>query len=303
MKKYLDIARLKKKYLNKFEVGDKICVTEKVDGANASFTYDPVTNETIAFSRNKQLDSSNTLRGFYEWTQQLDQEIVRDLTDCGRYIIFGEWLVPHTVHYPEQAYNKFYMFDIYDTVKKEYMPQDFTWGKYYLVRGFDSKMEFVPRLYSGNFTNWEMLMDIVGTTKLGAEPCGEGIVIKNQSKLNSENSYIKIVSSQFSEVKGAKKVKEVSPEDLAKKKEEEDSVKTIVTRRRVEKILEKLVDEGIITENWDEKDLGIISKNITKLVYEDCRKEEPEVVLKNKKFGKICAKVTMGIVKEILSER
>ena len=52
-------------------------------------------------------------------------------------------------------------------------------------------------------------------------------------------------------------------------------VETIATRARVEKNLNKLIDEGIIAEGYD---MSTIAKNICKEVYNDCVKEEPETV-------------------------
>lgn len=41
MKKYVDIERFKEKYDTVFSIGEQVTITEKVDGSNASFTYDP----------------------------------------------------------------------------------------------------------------------------------------------------------------------------------------------------------------------------------------------------------------------
>jgi hypothetical protein len=49
--------------------------------------------------------------------------------------------------------------------------------------------------------------------------------------------------------------------------------------------------------------MGIIAKNINKLMYEDCVKEEPDTVNAIEGFGKICGSLTMEYVREILKER
>lgn len=41
-KKYVDIARLKASYSEAFEIGEEITLSEKVDGANASFSYEMI---------------------------------------------------------------------------------------------------------------------------------------------------------------------------------------------------------------------------------------------------------------------
>jgi len=62
--------------------------------------------------------------------------------------------------------------------------------------------------------------------------------------------------------------------------EAERYVRTIVTEARVRKIVNKLVDEGIMPEKIERKDLQIIYKNLPKRIYEDCLKEEPEIIQK-----------------------
>ena len=49
MKKYVDIERLKVKYTEMFDIGEHIIVESKIDGANASFTYDEETDCIAAF--------------------------------------------------------------------------------------------------------------------------------------------------------------------------------------------------------------------------------------------------------------
>lgn len=302
MKKYVDIERMKEKYFEAFSAGENITVSVKIDGANASFTYDPDTASNKAFSRKTELNESNTLRGFWNLTQQFPIDVVKSVTQDGRYIIYGEWLVPHTVKYPEPMYKKFYMFDIYDTVSEHYMPHSFTYGAYEKLKALGCDIEFVPILFTGTFTSWDDLMKYVGISHTGASPCDEGIVVKSQDRLNdADNSkspkYIKIVSEEFSEVHQDHQ-KLVDPEKLAKRQADEVLATTIVTARRITKGLEKLIEDDIIPEDWDEKSLGIIAKHLPRLIYNDCIKEEPETVAQIKNFGKICGSLTMKLARE-----
>ena len=311
MKKYLDIVRLKAKYNEIFDIGEHIIVESKIDGANASFTYDAELNSIIAFSRNTQLNEMNNLRGFWEWTQRFSLNDIKEITEEGRYIIFGEYLCPHAVVYPDTAYNKFYMFDIWDCTKECYIPYHDAWiifGKL-LVAAEKANVEinFVPVLYDGKFNSWEELMELMKLKTLGGQPCEEGIVIKTQDRLkDKENSKrpknIKIVNEQFGEVhKGAKKP--IDPEILKQREEARSYVAQFATRRRIEKILLKLVDEGKLPIDWDETNMKEISKTVPKLVFEDIRKEEPEVVLSVEGFGKFSGSITMEIIRLILNER
>ena len=59
----------------------------------------------------------------------------------------------------------------------------------------------------------------------------------------------------------------------------------------------KLVDEGILPENWGAKEMGIVAKNLPNEVYADCIKEEPEIVKQIDNFGKIVHSIVMGIAR------
>lgn len=305
-KKYMDIQRLQVKYADVFTPGEHVVISEKIDGANSSFTYNKETDSAVAFSRKQELSETNTLRGFWNLVQTFSKDVVKTLTEDGRYIFFGEYLVSHTVPYLEPCYQKFYMFDVYDTVDEVWMPHSFTFNKFNAAVSAGLDIKFVPVFFDGKFVSWEDLMLYVGTTALGGE-MGEGIVVKSQDRLNENDPkkpiYLKIVSEKFSEVHSSKPRKTLSPEELKVREEGKEKVASIVTKRRAEKLLEKLVDEGVIPEDWDETNMGAIAKVIGKLMYEDCRKEEEETVLSIESFGKICNSITMAHVKEILKDR
>lgn len=309
MKKYVDIERLKVKYEDCFQIGEEITVSEKVDGSNASFTYDPETDTVLAFSRRNPLNETNTLNGFWEWTQRLNKQAVNIATQGGRFIIFGEWLTKHTIRYPDNRLKNFYMFDLWDTVNEQYMSfEDVNATFAGLSKAIEKDEEVIylaPIFYTGPFKGWDHLYGLMGQTQLDAEPCGEGIVIKTQDRLGDKSTripkYIKLVSEKFSEVHKDHK-KPIDPEELKKKEALRNYAATIVTKRRAEKILQKMIEDGIIPEDWDEHDMGTIAKNINKLMYEDCKKEEPETVMAIEGFGKICGGLTMGYVRDILKD-
>lgn len=295
MKKYKDIERLKDKYAPAFKVGEHITITEKIDGANASI----VVNEDgtlTACSRRNELNQNNTLQGFYDFVQTLDASIVSAAL-TSRYILFGEWLVKHTIRYPEDKMKQFYVFDVYDTETEQYMPWDFTKQ----IAEFIG-LKTVPLFYDGPFISWEHIYSFVGKTEIGGEPTGEGVVIKSQDRLDNKFSgtpeYVKIVAKEFSEVHQSKPQKEIDPAKVAAKQAAEDLAATIVTARRVEKAIQKLVEDGIVPEDWDEKSLGVIAKHLPRAVYNDCVKEEPETVAQIENFGKICGSLTMKLARE-----
>lgn len=292
-KKYMDIKVLNQSMLDWFKPGEHIVVQEKIDGANFSIRYDPLDNTVKAFSRKTQLSCENDLRGGWQWSQNLDVDKVKSVLG-DNLILFMEWLVPHTVVYPKERHKNAYCYDIYDTDTQAYLAQSAVKEK---VR--ELGLIYVPVFYDGEFTSWDDLRQFIGTTKLGGE-YGEGIVVKNQDRMPL---YTKIVTEKFRETKRCSH-KTTNPELLAERERVQKIVESVVTEARVEKILNKMVDYGVIPEDWNEHDMGVIARNIGKEVYQDCIKEEYDIVEQaGDMFGKLVPLVSMRIVREMLKER
>lgn len=278
MKKYMDIERYGKKDTIIFTVGDPIIIQEKLDGANASIKREGI--RLLAFSRNQELSEENTLRGFYEWVQTLSIDDFQE-----GFVYFGEWLVHHKLHYGEEAMNQFYLFDIYDIHNQTYLhPTDFR----SLIPLY---IKQVPVLYDGPYQSDEHLQSFVGNTMFSIQ-AGEGIVIKNTAYRNryGNQKFVKWVTDSFAEKANEKKQK------APKKCKEREIAQLYITPARVEKMLYKMVDEGIVPEMYGRQEMGIIMKNIVSRLYEDVLKEEsdelPEVLDSNlfqKEIGKIAA--------------
>lgn len=297
MAHYIDIERLKDKYMDAFVLGEHIVCQEKLDGSNGAISFDTEGN-LHAYSRKTELSPTNNLRGFYEFVLTLDKDIAFAALGS-RYILYGEWLVSHTVKYPESRMKKFYVFDVYDKKIGEYMP----WDKVKQIAEFIG-LTTVPLIYDGPFVSWEHIREFVGTTQMDAEPCGEGVVVKSQDRLDNKSSktpaYVKIVSEKFSEVH-ASKPHTIDPEKMAKRAAAEELAKTIVTEPRVRKILLKFIDENIIPTDWDEHNMGDIARVLPRAVYDDCMKEEKETAMQIENFGKICGSITMNFVRSFLN--
>lgn len=194
-KKFMNIQRIKPDIVSGFEVGDKIVIQEKIDGANAAIRYDAETDSIVAQSRKHILNTSNNLRGFYEWSQSLDKELVASgLGDD--IVLFGEWLVPHTVKYPDEKYNQFYVYDAYNTKSEEYLPQCTVEAIADVLN-----LNYIPVFYRGEFQSWEHCYSFVGKTEMGGE-YGEGCF----------NSRTKILMADGTE----KYITEVKKGDLVK---------------------------------------------------------------------------------------
>lgn len=294
-KTYRDIIHLNDDTALDFEMGCHIIVQEKIDGANASFQYDCSEDRLIAFSHHQTLSPDNDLRGFYGFTQTLDKELVREVLGT-KLRMFGEWLVPHTVQYPKERYDKFYCFDIFDTENGIYLPQE---ECHRLAEKLG--LPYVPTFYEGEFSGWQHLQDYIGKTEMGGE-YGEGIVVKDMTN----GYYTKIVCERFRESHKGKCPKDKIRALKAKRQRNDPNrqlAATIVTRARVEKLLHKLVDEGELPENWSSTHIKQISKILPKRVYLDCAKEENDTVEQIECFGKHAAAISMELVKQISLER
>jgi ATP-dependent RNA circularization protein (DNA/RNA ligase family) len=284
MRKYMDVIRHGKTGTNyTFEGNPQIVVQEKLDGSNSSFKREG--DSILCFSRNTQLNEHNTLRGFYNWVQEnLKAE---DLVEGAVY--YGEWLVPHTLRYGDNA-NKFYLFDIYDEETDRFVNFDLV--KYQAeILG----LNLVPLFYEGEYQSLEHIQSFVGKSKLGE--VGEGVVVKNVNYTDKHGKqlFTKFVSDQFSEVAKVKQHKVNTQNDAL-----QEFVNSTVTKARVSKIVHKLVDEGLLNEDYAIEDMGAILKNTGVRVFEDVIKEELDELLKLLK-GKIGKKLP-SIVKEVLAD-
>jgi hypothetical protein len=284
MKKYTDIIRHGKTFTQStLEGNPRIIIQEKLDGANASFKRNGDTIE--CFSRNTQLDEHNTLRGFYNWVQ--DNFNAEDLRED--VIYFGEWLVKHKLSYGENE-NKFYLFDIYDTYLTKY--ENFASVKNETTR---LELNLIPVFYEGVFQSLEHIQSFVGKSMLGEH--GEGVVVKNVSFTDKHGNqlFTKFVSDVFAEKAQVKKHSVKQPTDQL-----QEFVNSTVNTARVSKIIHKLVDEGVLEEDYAIEDMGTILKNTGTRVFDDVVKEELDELLKvvKSKIGRMLPQ----IVKQVLSE-
>lgn len=279
-----------------FEVGDIIQITEKWDGSNASIRYDAETGKLVAFSRRLELSYNNTLNGFWNYVQSLNPE---DYEDTPNYVIFGEWGVKNAIQYSPDAYGKWYVYDIYDVEKEKYLPQ-------VEVKKFveTHNLTYIHVLYEGEFISWEHCMTFCDSPAYGDKQ--EGIVIKNQTKLNNPYSrtpfVLKIVNDCFSEVKKNNHRQKIEdPQKIQEKEYAQSIVDQIVTKRRIEKEIYKMRDEGIVPDKIAPQDMKIVAMNLPKRIYDDCLKEEKELVeVAGQYFGKLCGSKAMYFAKEII---
>lgn len=297
-KKYMDIIRLGHgSTVGVLNPGDYIIITEKIDGANTSFGLNlEKENKLDLYSRRIEVNKDNTLRGFYGWSlENIDTDLLEP-----DYIYYGAWLCSHTVKYRPDCYQKFYLFNIYDSKKQEYL----SWEE------VEKESDYLglltpPLFYKGEYISFEHLMSYVGKTEMAID-YGEGIVVKNYKYKDRNNNqvFVKLVHENFIEVQ-----KQKDPKDPNRPKSlEAEFVNVCVTKPRIHKILLKLVDEGVFPLSFGIEDMKFILKNVNPIVYEDIMKEEASMLPENYEIdktllGRAIASRVPVLIKEILSDK
>lgn len=263
-------------------------VEEKLDGSNASFTYDADAKKVRVFSRNQELSEDNNLNGFYQYVQ----EFVKDFNDLqiatlNDYTIFGEWLTKHTVTYKDEAYNKFYAFDVFNKKSGYYVSHRLR------LEVFSTLQLKTPEEFM-TFEPAELLMlnkedvlnaikDSVGESSLTLTPnTGEGVVIKSLGVRDPDNdpSY-KLVTDRFRETKGLKQQK---PTGL-----QVHLVDYAITEARMKKIIFKKLDEQELKEeDLSLQNFGKVMGSVVKDFQDDIIEEEMDEIIKQirKRIGK-----------------
>lgn len=192
-RKYMHIERFGNDNVQGIELGE-LYVFPKLDGANGSIWFD---NGVQAGSRKRHLTIEADNAGFYQWV--LDNNNFADFFNKEQKLrLYGEWLVPHSLKtYREDAWKKFYIFDVYDDEICKYMKYD----EYKpLLDSFS--LDYIPPLcVINNATYEDLLAQISNNIFLIQEGSGvgEGIVIKNYSYQNKFGRTI------WAKIKGTRK--------------------------------------------------------------------------------------------------
>ena len=204
-----------------------VYVQEKIDGANASIwteDIDGVLNICLG-SRSRclckfPLDvdkrpaelTGDGFRGFREYVAA-HEGIAIYLQDNPEDRLYGEWLVPHSIQYSSEHYNKFYLFDITQgrtEIKCGSEDREGKEGVKVVPEGFISTtvVHIIARTY--NITTPKLYVDfkevtpeqieeIAGKSELGKQ--GEGVVIKRDDFINKwgRHAHAKFVTDEFKE--------------------------------------------------------------------------------------------------------
>lgn len=189
-RKYEKIHRLGKEETD--GILDGVCyIQEKIDGANASVWVGDY-GALHCGSRTRDLTKANDeFRGLLRYVEE-HVGIKKLLSEFPHFRLYGEWLVRHSLPYPEDKYQRFYLFDIFD-------------GERYLnpieVQSFAGMygIEHCEIFETVKNPTKDYLEQYVGKSVIGDK--GEGIVIKNPKFINQFGDRVcaKMVTQEFKE--------------------------------------------------------------------------------------------------------
>jgi hypothetical protein len=165
-------------------------VQEKVDGANCSIFW--LDGEVRCGTRTRMLPKDESFNGFQE-TVNANSKVKDFLQSNPHLILYGEWLVKHTITYPDEAYRKIYLFDVYDTTSDIFVPQE-------VVSGLAQQLELeYPHIFAIGKLTEDEIKEFVGKSAIA--PAGEGVVLKAQGFVNKfgDHIYAKVVHQKFKE--------------------------------------------------------------------------------------------------------
>lgn len=298
IKKYTDIIRYgKTSTQGVIKLGDIISITEKVDGANASFTRDDKNPLGVSsYSRRLALNMGNTLQGFYGWVIDNIVPVKNELIPNYRYI--GEWTCPHKIKYKEEYTKQFLLFSIWDDEREQYLSDEIV-----KLEAERLGLKTVEYFYYGEFISYEHMASFVGKSNITDIPdTGEGIVVKNVNYFDRHGKqvFVKLVSEKFAELQ-----KQKLPKNPNVYEKEVSAIKTVLTKPRVDKLLHKLVDEDQLTrEEFIIENMGKLLKLLRNRVVEDMMKEESEILkdIEGEAFMKCINKILPLTLKEVLKD-
>lgn len=233
-------------------LNEDVVVQEKIDGANVSIWLD--SNGVIQLgSRNRTLKAEESFRGFREHVGS--SPIPSIFEHYPNIRLFGEWLVKHTVTYNEEAYAKFYLFD----VKQHEEEYNFYWHHQQV---FDLALFYdipKPKVFDLEEYTEDHIRTVLGESDLG--PKGEGLVIKpTGSRRNFFGA--KLVTKEFAE---SNAVKFSTINKASDTNHEEYFVSKYCTIPRIRKVVNKItMDLGVecLDKSHTPRVLGTVAHDI-----------------------------------------
>ena len=293
-KKYQHIERLGTTEVEGLLDG-KVYLFYKIDGTNSCiFLKD---NNKLGFgSRNRELSLDNDNGGFANAitnNSELYNKLLKYLKQNPNYIIYGEWLIPHTIkRYNHDAWKKFYVFDVLDIETHSYLTFD-----EYSKDMQNLNLDFIPPIEVLHSPSIDLIKEKLNLTGsyLVNDGLGEGIVIKNYNYKNKYGriTWAKVLTEEFTQNK--KRTRQNNRENKELESIEYNIVKKYLTVDFIQKEFEKFKLE----KN------GFSSSNIFEFLnrtFIEFYRDNWELILKKFKLPTINFKLLKKIVDDEIKE-
>lgn len=243
----MHIERLETEEVEDLLVGN-VYVFPKIDGTNGVVWYDEENKKVMAGSRNRVLEIENDNAGFYGYILTQDN-IARYFEKYPNRILYGEWLVPHTIKtYRDDCWRKFYVFDVgimIDGIRTEYLPYDI-----YRQELTEFEIEYLSPLKIIKNPTVESIKFVADNNfyLMKDGNVGEGVVCKKYEFYNKygRQTWGKLVRNEFKE----KHYKTMGAPETLENTIEEKIVNQYVTQAMVDKEYEKI---KLLENGWSSK--------------------------------------------------
>jgi hypothetical protein len=274
--KYQHIEKLGREECEGILDSSKVYCFSKIDGTNGCLYLDEEGN-LKAGSRNRALALDDDNHKFYA-TALEHPEYLAYLKKHPNRIIYGEWLVKHTIRtYADDAWNKFYVFDVFEVDLDEESGRYLSYDEY--AQELDEfNIEYIPVLAILDHPSTE---DVLALAKENHYliPCeeniGEGIVVKTYDYRNKygRQTWGKLVAAEFLETKQKLRKKNHEIKGVFEAKAAYDYITDAVIKKEYAKVL---------NEHPDAKQQELIGR-VLNAVYEAFLTEDLVTVVKKNK--------------------
>ena len=286
--KYQHLERYGNTEVDGIEVGT-CYVFPKLDGTNGSVWWEDGT--MCCGSRNRELALDNDNAGFMN-AMVVNKAITSFLNNDRDLILYGEWLVPHTLKsYNDDAWCKFYVFDVFDRKKERLLSYD-EYSAPLIAAGINV-IAPIAIIKNGSIDHFTECLSKAHYLVKDGEGSGEGVVIKNYGYQNKygRQTWAKIVANEFK----AKHHLEMGAPIIGGEIVEEKIVNKYVNQTLIDKVEAKIVNE---VGGWSSKCIP----RLLHTVYYDLITEETWNFVKEFKNPKVDFKVLSHYVTAKIKE-
>ena len=278
-----------------------VYVQPKIDGTNSCVWLEE--EQVHAGSRKRELSIEKDNADFY-LTIKSNENIKNYLLKHPSHILYGEWLVPHTIRtYNNDAWKKFYIFDVVEERLNEDNEPYYVYLSYDVYKPLleEFNLLYIPTIAVLNKPKVEDIIDMLKDNHYlidGKDSIGEGLVIKRYDYKNKYGRTIwaKFIAEEFFD----KKQKLRSKNHELKSADLEIQIANLVSDAFIKKEHAK-----VLNEYPDINRQQLIGRTINQVYAEFIREEIADIIIAKKNcvinFGTLKNEITKRI-REVLPD-